>query len=65
MMRPANECTPHHTVEHFQARFMDEHNVAKPVFFAQDAKTKIAAWREEYNRVRPHSSLGYLTPARQ
>jgi acetyltransferase AlgX (SGNH hydrolase-like protein) len=35
MLRPANECTPHHKVEHFQARFMDEHHVAKPVFFAQ------------------------------
>ena len=24
---------------------------------------KIAAWREEYNQERPHSSLGYCTPA--
>ena len=28
-----------------------------------DARRKIAAWREEYNQQRPHSSLGYLTPA--
>jgi putative transposase len=27
-----------------------------------DAKTKIGAWREEYNLLRPHSSLDYLTP---
>jgi putative transposase len=27
-----------------------------------DARRKIAAWREEYNCERPHSSLGYLTP---
>ncbi len=23
----------------------------------------IAAWRDHYNRVRPHSSLGYQPPA--
>ncbi len=28
-----------------------------------DARSKIADWRTEYNRVRPHSSLGYRTPA--
>ena len=28
-----------------------------------DAKRKIAAWRKEYNEERPHSSLGYRTPA--
>ena len=28
-----------------------------------DARRKIAAWREEYNHERPHSSLGYRTPA--
>jgi len=28
-----------------------------------DARRKIAAWREEYNQQRPHSALGYQTPA--
>jgi putative transposase len=28
-----------------------------------DARQKIAAWRDEYNQDRPHSSLGYQTPA--
>ena len=28
-----------------------------------DAKRKIGAWRKEYNEERPHSSLGYRTPA--
>jgi putative transposase len=27
-----------------------------------DARRKIAAWRDEYNHQRPHSSLEYLTP---
>lgn len=28
-----------------------------------EARRKIAAWRKEYNEERPHSSLGYRTPA--
>ena len=28
-----------------------------------EAKAVIEAWRRHYNHVRPHSSLGYLTPA--
>jgi putative transposase len=28
-----------------------------------DARRKTAAWRVEYNEERPHSSLGYQTPA--
>jgi hypothetical protein len=28
-----------------------------------DAKVSIEQWRRHYNEVRPHSSLGYLTPA--
>jgi putative transposase len=28
-----------------------------------EAKRKISAWRKEYNEERPHSSLGYRTPA--
>ena len=27
-----------------------------------DARRIIEAWRQDYNAVRPHSSLGYLTP---
>ena len=27
-----------------------------------EAQIVIENWREEYNRYRPHSSLGYLTP---
>jgi putative transposase len=28
-----------------------------------DARTVIAAWREDYNTVRPHTALANLTPA--
>jgi putative transposase len=28
-----------------------------------DARTKIEAWRIDYNEVRPHSALGNRTPA--
>ena len=28
-----------------------------------DARAKLEAWRRDFNKVRPHSSLGYLTPA--
>ena len=27
-----------------------------------DAREKIETWRCDYNQVRPHSALGYLTP---
>jgi len=27
-----------------------------------DAQRKIEQWRNKYNRLRPHSSLGYLAP---
>jgi putative transposase len=28
-----------------------------------EAREKVEAWRREYNEARPHSSLGYQTPA--
>lgn len=28
-----------------------------------ERRAKIAAWVADYNRQRPHSALGYLTPA--
>ena len=52
---------PH--VESFHGRLREEHLNASWFANLWDARRKIAAWREEYNRERPHSSLGYLTPA--
>ena len=28
-----------------------------------EARTVVENWRREYNEFRPHSSLGYMTPA--
>ncbi|WP_296625800.1 integrase core domain-containing protein, partial [Rhizorhabdus sp.] len=28
-----------------------------------DARTKIEAWRTDFNEIRPHTSLGFMTPA--
>jgi hypothetical protein len=32
-------------------------------FDLDDARVKIAAWVADFNTARPHSALGYLTPA--
>lgn len=49
-------------VESFHGRFRDECLNASWFWNLWDARRKIAAWRDEYNRVRPHSALGYQTP---
>jgi len=49
-------------VESFNGRLRDECLNANWFQNLMDAKAKIAAWREEYNSERPHSSLGYRTP---
>jgi transposase InsO family protein len=34
------------------------------IFYSlKEAQVVIRAWRDHYNRVRPHSSLGYRPPA--
>ena len=49
-------------VESFNGRLRDECLNANWFPTMNEAKRKIEAWREEYNRERPHSSLGYRTP---
>lgn len=49
--------------ESFNGRMRDE-LLNETLFFGLDhARTTIAEWRDDYNRSRPHSALGYLTPA--
>jgi len=50
-------------VESFNGRFRDECLNLHWFTSLADARRKIAAWRLDYNHVRPHSSLGYLAPA--
>jgi putative transposase len=49
-------------IESFNARLREE-CLNEHVFVSlDDARSKIERWRIEYNRERPHSSLGNLTP---
>ena len=49
--------------ESFNGKFRDECLSLEWFRSRAEAKIVIEAWREHYNQVRPHSSLGYLTPA--
>ena len=49
-------------VESFNRRLRDECLNANWFRSLEDARTKIAAWQNEYNSERPHSTLGYRTP---
>lgn len=48
--------------ESFNGKFRDECLGMQWFKNRVDAKVLIEAWRREYNEVRPHSSLGQLTP---
>jgi len=49
-------------IESFNGKFRDECLNNHWFLDLDDAKTKVEAWRRDYNEVRPHSSLGDLTP---
>ena len=49
--------------ESFNGKFRDQHLSLQWFRNRADAKVSIEEWRRHYNEVRPHSSLGYLTPA--
>ena len=49
-------------VESFHGKLRDECLNASWFQNLFEARRKIAAWRQEYNEERPHSSLGYRTP---
>ncbi|MHC2390838.1 putative transposase [Bradyrhizobium liaoningense] len=49
--------------ESFNGRMRDE-LLNETLFLGLDhARNRIAEWADDYNRQRPHSALGYLTPA--
>ena len=49
-------------IESFNGKFRDECLNQNWHTSLEDARRIIEAWRMDYNTVRPHSSLGYLTP---
>jgi putative transposase len=49
-------------IESFNGKFRDECLNEHWFLSMRHAREVIAAWRDEYNGERPHSSLGYLTP---
>ncbi|MBX7483321.1 IS3 family transposase [Qipengyuania qiaonensis] len=50
-------------VESFNGRMRDELLNETLFMSLAQARVEIAAWVDDYNRERPHSSLGYATPA--
>jgi len=68
-MRPESRCRMASSIlrepqdEGFNGRMRDELLNEALFFDLTDARTKIAAWVLEFNTARPHSTLGYLTPA--
>ena len=49
-------------IESFNGKFRDECLNENWFIDLADAREKIESWRCDYNQVRPHSALGYLTP---
>jgi putative transposase len=51
-------------VENFGSRLRDELLAVKAFNTLLEARVLVEDWRIEYNTVRPHSAIGYLTPTR-
>ena len=49
-------------IESFHSRLRDEFLERNEFESVADARAKAAWWRREYNRIRPHSGIGYQTP---
>ncbi|MGD1029180.1 IS3 family transposase [Candidatus Binatus soli] len=49
-------------IESFNGRLRDECLNVQVFFSVADARDKLERWRQDYNRVRPHSALGDSTP---
>ena len=49
--------------ESFNGKLKDERPHQEIFYLLKEAQTVIGIWQNTYNRVRPHSSLGYRPPA--
>jgi putative transposase len=49
--------------ESFNGKLRDELLNREIFYTLEEAKVLIENWRQEYNTIRPHSSLGYWPPA--
>jgi putative transposase len=50
-------------VESFIGKMRDELLNGEVLDTLDEAKVLVESWRKAYNRIRPHSSLGYRPPA--
>lgn len=55
--------TDHAHIESFNGRFRQECLNQHWFSSLDDARSKIEAWRKDYNQERPHSALNQMTPA--
>lgn len=49
-------------IEAFNGRFREECLNENWFLSLEDAREKVEEWRQDYNRERPHGSLGYMPP---
>ena len=49
----------------FNGKLRDELLNGEIFYTLKEAKVLTERWRQQYNRLRPHSSLGYRPPARE
>ena len=49
-------------IESFHSRFRDECLNRKWLLNLREARIVIEDWRQHYNKERPHSQLGYISP---
>ena len=50
-------------MESFNGKLRDEFLNGELFYTLQEAQILVEHWRQEYNEIRPHSSLGYGPPA--
>jgi putative transposase len=50
-------------IESFNGKFRDEHLNESWFETLQQARNEVSIWKQDYNQVRPHSSVGRIPPA--